>query len=89
MSLNDKVKNYLAKVFAKINSRVNDVGTQYVAFGIFGVINYPVSHFWLQEVTTQEYRSLTLRLIAAFLCIPLILKNHWPLKLRAYLPRKS
>ena len=86
MSLYGHIRNVLGGILLKIDKKVNDFGAQYVAFGIFGVINYPVSHFWLQEVTTQEYRSLTLRLIAAFLCIPLILKNHWPLKLRAYLP---
>lgn len=68
------------------SKRVDILGAPYVAFGVFGTINYPICYFMWNNVNPQQYESFTLRLIAGFLCLVLAFKNHWPQKLRAYLP---
>ncbi len=74
------------KIKRFIDKRVEDFGAQYIAFGIFGFINYPASYFMWHNINTQAYESLPLRLVASFLCIPLALKSYWPNSLRTYLP---
>lgn len=68
-----------------LDKKVEGASPQLITFGLFGIINYPVFYFTWTNVAPQQYESLALRLIAAFLCIPLILKNYWPHRLRRYL----
>jgi signal transduction histidine kinase len=81
--------DFFAKTVKKISGfdrvRVEGRGTQLIVFGLFGIINYPTFYFVWQS-TTQKYESLTLRLIATFLCFLLVVKNYWPKKLQPYLP---
>lgn len=66
--------------------RVNATGAQYFVFGIFGLVNYPGSYFFWHNVIVQEYNPLSLRIIAAALCVPLILHKQWPRILQQFLP---
>lgn len=58
--------------------RVDNFGVQYLAYGWFGVINFPFSYFMWTYIAPQPYESLSLRLIAALFCAGLLLKKYWP-----------
>ncbi|WP_032113774.1 sensor histidine kinase [Candidatus Paracaedibacter symbiosus] len=58
-------------------------GAQYKNFGIFGIINYPVSYFILNILGTDE--SAIFRFSAALMCFPLIFVKKWPIQLKRYL----
>lgn len=73
----------LQKVVAK---RVEMYGAQYVPFGIFGVINYPLSFVMWQSITPQNYTSFIIRMIITLLCIPLIFAKQWPERFKPHLP---
>ena len=60
-----KVSYCFYKIHKFIKNRVEQFGASYVAFGIFGIINYPLSYFMWHDIKLQAYESLTLRLIAA------------------------
>ena len=59
---------------------------QFVPFGIFGIINYPLSYFMWHNIHQQQYTSLSLRLIACGFCISLIFHKQLPHKVRIWLP---
>jgi signal transduction histidine kinase len=70
-----------------LQKRIEKHGAPYRSFGLFGLINYPLSYlFYLYGPTPGAYESLTLRLIASILCLALMLKDYWPNKLKKYLP---
>ncbi len=69
-----------------IDKKVNEMGAQYTAFGIFGVLNYPIFYFIWTNVSQQTYTNLFLRLIATLLCFALVLHKLWPRALASYLP---
>lgn len=57
-----------------------DSRRQMFAFGVVLFINYPLYYFiWLNTVS-GGFESLTLRLIASALCLPLIFNKLWPKK---------
>lgn len=66
--------------------RVELYGAQYVPFGIFGVINYPLSFLMWHHIVPQQYTSLMLRAFITLLCIPLALAKYWPQKLKVHQP---
>ena len=77
----------LSKIQEFCSDRVEKFGAPYFAFAIFGIINYPLAYFIRVYVQQQpELESLTLRAIATFLCVGLLLKNYWPQKVQKYLP---
>ncbi len=71
---------------ALIDDRVNNFGPQFLAFSLFGLINYPVFYIIWIFVNEQSYESLALRLSATLLCLGLFLRNQWPESLRKWLP---
>ena len=73
------------RIFGFDRIRVEGAGAQLIMFGLFGIINYPAFYFVCQT-TTQKYESLTLCLVATFLCLLLVVKNYWPKKLQPCLP---
>jgi signal transduction histidine kinase len=76
--------NLVEKFLPFLDQRIEEFGgAQYRAFGIFGVINYPVGYFLLQFLGTNE--SIGMRLVATFLSIPLVFVDRWPLSLKKYL----
>lgn len=77
-------------VFKKVldfsTKRVDLFGAQYKAYGIFGVLNFPIGYFILHDFLKQECESMGIRFIAFLLCIPLVVHHRWPRNLKKYLP---
>lgn len=57
----------------------------FVPLGIIGFIGYASYYVIWREITPLAYESMSLRLIAIFLCSGLAFKNFWPVKFRPYL----
>jgi signal transduction histidine kinase len=74
------------KVIDWLNKQVLRTGAPYMAFGIFGILNYPSSFFIWHDVIPQTFNPPSFRIIATFLCIPLVLYKLWPTNLKKYLP---
>jgi signal transduction histidine kinase len=69
-----------------VQKRVNDFGAQYLAFGIFGILNYPIFYFIWVYSNQRSYENLKLRMTATILCGFLIAKEFWPKKLCSWFP---
>ncbi|MCD6040028.1 MAG: histidine kinase [Gammaproteobacteria bacterium] len=74
------------KIKLNIDRRVENFGAQYIAFGIFGILNYPIYYAIWSYGAKQTYESLLLRATATILCLLLLLKNYWPRRLQTWLP---
>jgi len=81
-----RLKSSFKKFIDSINERVENFGIQYIAFGIFGILNYPIYYFIWLHLAHQSYESFSLRLTATLLCLLLLLKNYWPEKLKYWFP---
>ena len=68
------------KILNAINKRAENFGIQYIAFGIFGLLNYPIYYLIWAYTGSHLYENLTLRLTATFLCFILLCKCFWPKK---------
>lgn len=78
---------FLVKKLNKYTSeRVDDFGAQYLIFGIFGLLNYPLYYIIWKYFSYQSYENLFLRIIATLLCLFLTLNKFWPKNLRFWLP---
>jgi signal transduction histidine kinase len=77
---------FFRRIALSIQQRVNEFGAQYLVFGIFGIINYPLVYFIWRDPIPQIYNPFNLRVIAALLCVPLVFNKRWPAKLRKFLP---
>lgn len=79
-----------SRIFAKMldfsTKRVELFGAQYKAYGIFGLINFPIAYFILHDFLHQECENVGIRLVAALLCIPLAFHDYLPITLKRYLP---
>lgn len=80
------LEQVLQKEWIKMQKSVEGFCPQYVAFSIFGMINYPVYYVIWRYFALQGYDSFLLRLIATLACIVLILKNHWPTWAKPWFP---
>lgn len=76
----------LNKLNQKISEKIDYAGASPFAFGIFGVLNYPASFLFWRYSDNHAYENLTLRLIATFLCLFLVLKKYWPKAAQIYFP---
>lgn len=81
-----KLWTILENFRSRIEKRTEEFGAQYIAFGIFGILNYPLFYLIWIFYSNKSYESFTLRLSATFLCLLLLLKNYWPKKLKPWLP---
>ncbi len=74
------------KIKSSIDKHVENFGNQFIVFGIFGSLNYPI--YWLiwRFFSIQSYENLSLRIVATLLCIPLIFTKYWPSYLKTWLP---
>lgn len=52
--------------------------------GFVGTIGYPLFYFLYTDFLPQPYENLSIRLIAATLCLFVALQNYWPEKLKPY-----
>lgn len=81
-----KILVQLIKLQNAFNNRVNDFQPAYTAFGIFGVLNYPIFYFIWITYSTQSYESCSIRVTATLLSLFLLLHKYWPTWLRSWLP---
>lgn len=58
---------------------------QMFVFGVVLFINYPLYYIIWRHTGSPGFESLTLRLIASTLCLPLIFNKYWPIKLLYWL----
>ncbi|MEQ9115999.1 MAG: HAMP domain-containing sensor histidine kinase [Rickettsiales bacterium] len=77
----------LKKLALFCTKRVVNYGQQYLYFGLFGIINYPLAYIFRTFYEgVPEKENLFLRASATILCIPLIFHKFIPRKLKKYLP---
>lgn len=74
------------KLKESIDRRVANFSNQHVAFGIFGILNYPIYYIIWNIYEKNSYENFWLRAIATLLCVFIVLKNKWPAKLRTWFP---
>lgn len=72
-----KMQSILNFAVQKINCHAENVDNPYVVFGVFGAIAYPTFYLIWRITESKGYENLALRLVAMFLCIPLIFKDKW------------
>ena len=75
----------LERILGFSTNRVELFGAQYKAYGIFGILNFPIAYFILHNAMQQD-ESIGLRLCAAILCVPLAFYKYLPEKIKTYLP---
>ncbi|MDF1761556.1 MAG: histidine kinase dimerization/phospho-acceptor domain-containing protein [Coxiellaceae bacterium] len=66
--------------------RAEGTEKQIFLFGIVLFFNYPIFYLIWKYAAIQSYESLTLRIFASFICIPLICVRQWPKKLSKFIP---
>lgn len=76
----------LKKSIQIIRKRDQEQSNPYIVFGWFGVITYPGYYLIWHFTSLVGDESFYLRLVATILCIPFILKNYWPPKIKPLLP---
>jgi signal transduction histidine kinase len=74
------------KLVREIYKQHEDQMYSYVTFGWFGIITYPFFYLFWRLTSLIGYENIYLRLAAAILCVPLVLKNYWPKKIEFLLP---
>jgi len=57
-----------------------------VTAGLLGLVGQPLFYLIWRYVFPQPYENLTLRMIGSALCVPAILKEHWPERLQRWRP---
>jgi len=75
----------LERILGFSTNRVEMFGAQYKAYGIFGILNFPIAYFILHNAMHQD-ESIGLRFCAAILCFPLVFHTCLPEKFKIYLP---
>lgn len=80
------MKSLLQKISSSITHRSEISKHQFITFGIFGFISYPLYYLIWLFAWPSGYENLPLRIIASLICLPLILKNSWPNYAKIYLP---
>lgn len=81
-----KFINVVEKFKKTINERAENFSHQYVIFGIFASLNFPVYWVIWHYYSLQSYENLPLRIIATCLCLPLIFTRYWPPSVKSWLP---
>lgn len=82
----NKILKFFLYLRTIIEKKVEDFGAQYIAFGIFGILNYPIFYLIWVYYNSKTYESLWLRLTATILCLILLFKDYWPKKIKPWLP---
>ncbi|MCE2992637.1 MAG: sensor histidine kinase [Alphaproteobacteria bacterium] len=94
-TISQKVKLNLLKYLPTLSnivlystSKVKKIGAPHITFGIFCCVNYVVPFFmWTTESNALDYPvMISLRIIAGFLCVGLLLKEFWPQWSQRYFP---
>jgi len=53
---------------------------------LIGLIGHPLFYLIWSYAFPQPYENLALRLLAGAICLPLVLKDYWPARAKAWLP---
>lgn len=75
---------FFRKILSFLDTHFEESQSPVIAFGIFGLINYPLFYLYWRDITPQEFNNMMFRLVAVILCLILVLKNKWPKKLKKY-----
>lgn len=68
-------------------TKVDEYGASYMLFGVFCSLNFIVPFFMWGYTEPREYPLvLTMRMLAGFLCVGLMLKDYWPNNMRKVFP---
>jgi Histidine kinase-, DNA gyrase B-, and HSP90-like ATPase len=68
-------------------NRVNRYGANYITFAVFLCFNYILPYFmWTSGEVYCCNILTTIRFLGTTMCIPLLLKNYWPIRTRKYFP---
>lgn len=59
---------------------------QIIPFAILGLVSFTIFYLVNPQTAPHVYESLSLRIIASLLCVPLLFKNYWPANLKVYFP---
>jgi signal transduction histidine kinase len=78
--------NFIRQIAQLSEKRVFQFGAQYRSFSIFTMVNYPISFLILFFLGSQDKESFWLRILACFICIPILFHTRWSAKLKCYLP---
>ncbi len=95
--LNFSIKFFFQKMIRSLPKRrmiwqysykkIEKYGGSHELFAIFCLLNYKVPYFmWTYENPTYYNIMLYMRIIAGVLCVGLILKHVWPLRIKKYFP---
>lgn len=76
----------LNRIWLAIKKHHENVVYPYKFFGWFAAISYPLFYFIWRYTSYIGYENIYLRLAVTIICIPLILKNHWPEKIKFFSP---
>jgi Na+/proline symporter/signal transduction histidine kinase len=69
------------------SERVHSFGAPYSLFGLFAIVNYIIPYFMWSNANSNHYDlHLVIRFLAASLCFILLMHDHWPTKLKKFLP---
>lgn len=86
MQVKERLWKQLETFRLSIEKKVEECGAQYWAFGLFGILNYPLFYLVWKYYDHTGYENLSLRFMATVLSALLLLKTYWPKILRPWLP---
>ncbi len=84
MKSKQSIRQLWRRFRSALDLRLEESGSPIVAFGLFGLFNYPIFYWVWRYLDPQLYTNLTLRIVAAVLCFFLLVKNYWPRSLKPY-----
>lgn len=80
------IAEILKQFYHKILIHGRNAEPYYKLFGWIGLIAYPGYYVVTMFILPNSYDNVTIRIIAALLCLSLILKDKWPKKAQGLLP---
>ncbi|MES2770700.1 MAG: response regulator [Pseudomonadota bacterium] len=75
---------FLENLQKKLIDGVRSSDYNVFAVGAMGSVGHPLFWLWWTFVAPQPYEDLKLRIIGTILCFLLLLKNHWPKRLKRF-----
>lgn len=80
-------KGYVQKLLTSLADRTEESGNLYFIFGIYGLINYvSVYPWWVITYHTYVSPYFFRYVFGVLLCVGLLLKKHWPIKIKEWFP---
>lgn len=80
------LRNWLAKLAAVSEKRVEEYGARYVAFGVFSTINYLIPMYMWSEWHANDVSVYVVRIVAIVLSFILAVSDSWDDSLKKYRP---